>query len=92
MIETDLWQETALQELTSLLQPDQDVLALAVFGSIADPQIGLDFWSDIDVLLVVSDGATARFYPTLEWLKPIGALYAHEQSSNAFFLDFGHLG
>lgn len=85
MIETGLWQETALQELTTVLRPDQDVLTLAAFGSSVDSQSGLDFWSDIDVLLVVGDGTMARFYPTIEWLEPIGALYAYEQSSNAFF-------
>lgn len=84
MIKTDLWQEATLQELTTLLQHNQDVLTLATFGSSIDSQIQRDFWSDIDVLLVVSDGAMVRFYPAIEWLQPLGTLYAYEQSANAF--------
>lgn len=84
MIETSLWHEAAVQDLTALLQADPDVLALAVFGSYLQPQILLDIWSDLDVVLVVKAEALERFYPTVDWLTPLGTVYAYEQSSNAF--------
>lgn len=84
MIETSLWQEAAVQDLVTLLQPDPDVLALALFGSASQSQVQRDIWSDVDVLLVVKDGAMKRFYPSTDWLRPLGTLYAYEQSSNAF--------
>jgi len=84
LIETNLWHETAVQRLTDLLQPDPDVVALAVFGSFLQPQTHLDIWSDLDVLLVVKDGAMERFYPAVDWLAPLGRVYAYEQSANAF--------
>lgn len=64
-----------------MLQPDSDVLALAVFGSYLQPE-RLDLWSDLDLLLVVEDEALGRFFPALDWLKPLGSIYAHEQSSS----------
>lgn len=84
MTEISLWHETTVQRLTALLQPNPDVLALAVFGSYLEPQTLLDIWSDLDLLLVVKDGALDRFYPTVSWLIPLGRIYAYEQSSNAF--------
>jgi predicted nucleotidyltransferase len=80
VIETSLWHATAVQGLTTILQPDPDVLALAVFGSYLQPE-QLDLWSDLDLLLVVKDEAIEHFFPVLDWLKPLGTIYAWEQSS-----------
>jgi predicted nucleotidyltransferase len=79
-METDLWHETTLQRLTIMLQSDPGVLTLAVFGSYLRPEV-LDVWSDLDLLLVVDDQALKRFFPALDWLAPLGTIYAHEQSS-----------
>jgi hypothetical protein len=54
-----------------------------------------DYWSDVDLLLVVDEPARARFHPSLTWLRPLGELYAWDQSESpwwavtrACFTDF----
>ena len=84
MIGTILWHEAAVRRLTDLLQHGPEVLALAAFGSFLQPQSHLDIWSDLDVLLVVKEGAMGRFYPAVDWLTPLGRVYAYEQSVHAF--------
>jgi predicted nucleotidyltransferase len=76
------WQEATLAELTRLLQPNESVRALVLFGTAAQP--GQDLWSDIDLLLVVDEEAKERFYPATDWLVPLGELYTWEQSSDRF--------
>lgn len=76
----DGWQGTTLAQLRALLEPDPDVAALVLFGSIAGPREYVDRFSDIDVLLVVRDGVAERFFPSIDWLAPLGRIYTHEQS------------
>lgn len=38
-----------------------------------------DAWSDLDVLIVIEDGALKRYYPSIEWLRPMGTVWAYEQ-------------
>src|SRR5436309_5716365 len=93
VILSDPWQEAAIEELVRLLQPDEAVRALALFGTAARPHP--DVWSDIDLLVVVDEGAKERFHPAMDWLKPLGDLYTWDQSSSpwtsvtrACFTDF----
>jgi Streptomycin adenylyltransferase len=90
------WQATAIHDLTCLLQPDPEVLALALFGSALQPEA--DLWSDLDLLLVVEERAQERFHPATDWLAPLGELYTWDQSSSPFvsvtracFRDFRRL-
>ena len=76
----DGWQDITLAQLRALLEPDPDVAALVLFGSIAGPREYVDRFSDIDVLLVVRDGVAERFFPSIDWLAPLGRIYTHEQS------------
>ena len=55
-------------------------MALAVAGSVASGQA--DEWSDLDVLVVVT--AIEPFFPMLEWLRPIGEIFAYSQSHGDF--------
>src|SRR5262249_24998077 len=75
---SDRWPEAAIEELVSLLQPDEAVRALALFGTAARQP---DIWSDVDLLLVVDEAAWERFHPALDWLRPLGELYAWDQSA-----------
>ncbi len=77
-----MWQQEALDTLRAQLHPDPDVLALAVFGSFAEPD-HLDAWSDLDILLVVRTGALPRFFPVVDWLEAVGSIYAMEQHVTA---------
>ncbi len=80
---TDMWQEDTLRQLTELLRPREDVKALFLFGSSAESrQRFQDVWSDIDAVIVISDGAMDRYYPATDWLRPLGEIYAFDQSAN----------
>lgn len=87
------WQDDALRDLVALLQGDEAVRALALFGTAGGAE--QDVWSDVDLLLVVDEAARERFHPALEWLQPLGEVYTWDQSANpwwsvtrACFTDF----
>ncbi|HEY0078770.1 MAG TPA: aminoglycoside 6-adenylyltransferase [Pyrinomonadaceae bacterium] len=82
MLEDASWQDAAIRDLVALLQPDEQVRAVALSGSCARLEARRDVWSDVDVLMVVAEGATGRFFPATEWLRPLGEVYAFEQNSN----------
>lgn|GEM_PF-870466 len=69
-----------LSALSRLLDPDPAVRAVVVAGSGADVA-ALDRWSDLDVVVVVSDAAVSRFFPETAWLLPLGRIYAVDRSS-----------
>lgn len=79
MIRKDNWQAETIDRLVAMLRPQEAVRALAVFGSAAQGEG--DPWSDIDVLLVLRDGTLEYFFPSLDWLQPLGTIYAYSQSS-----------
>ncbi|GHO95118.1 hypothetical protein KSF_051660 [Reticulibacter mediterranei] len=83
MIQKGQWQETAVRDLVTLLEPQEAVRALILKGSYANPAIQPDIWSDIDITLVVSDEKLSTFFPTLSWLEPLGDLYTFDQSTHA---------
>lgn len=69
-----------MRQLRALLEPDPEVVALAVFGSMRVGAVH-DVWSDLDLLLVVQEAARPRFFPALDWLALLGTVFAHEQFS-----------
>ena len=84
------------ERLQRLLSADGAVIAAAVAGSLA--RTDHDEWSDLDLLIVVDESAIERFFPTLAWLQPFGAIFTHEQSTTPFmrvtrvcFADFRRL-
>lgn len=77
----DRWQDATLAEIRALLEPDDEVVALVMFGSLCGPPEQIDWWSDIDVMLVAKDGARERFFSSLVWLATLGGLYTWERSS-----------
>jgi len=72
-----LWHSATIEALAAHLQPDPDILALVVYGSCATPEY--DSWSDIDILIVLKEGATQKFFPSMDWLEDFGQVYAYEQ-------------
>ncbi len=78
------WQEIMLKNLISYLKPNPNVLGLLLFGSYAQPDYHPDYWSDIDILIVVRDGQLENFFPTTEWLRSFGRIYTFSQSSDNF--------
>jgi predicted nucleotidyltransferase len=81
---TDHWQPQAIERLTSLLAANDDVLALVLFGSSAHVPEKQDFSSDVDVMVVVRDHTRNRFCATLDWLAPLGEIFAYEYQEDPF--------
>lgn len=79
----ETWHASTLNRLTHLLAGDPDVVAVAAYGSVLCP-LDLDEWSDVDVLIVIRDGETARFFPTTDWLQPLGDIFAKEQFAGEY--------
>lgn len=77
-----MWQDVAAQDLAALFQPDKDVRAVIVYGSGALSYTEKDVWSDVDLLVVISEPAISRYFPALGWLQALGEVYAYEQNSN----------
>jgi hypothetical protein len=82
--------------LQRLLEPDRDVLALALFGS--SIREDHDEWSDVDALVALDDGALPRYAPSVTWLGALGEVFAHEHAAGPFtattrvcFADFRRL-
>ena len=78
------WQESMLDSLSSYFETDEDVLGLLLFGSFSKQEFLPDYWSDVDVLIVVKDISLDRFFPTTEWLNHFGRLYTYSQSADDF--------
>ncbi len=79
----ETWHASTLNRLTHHLAGDPDVIAVAVYGSVLRPQ-DLDEWSDIDVLIVLRDGESTRFFPTTDWLQPLGKVFAKERFAGEY--------
>lgn len=73
-----------LENLISYFKLNSNVLGLLLFGSYAQPDYQPDYWSDIDVLVVVRDSELDYFFPALEWLNSLGKIYTYSQSSDKF--------
>lgn len=80
-----LWQTDAIDALTAHLRDDEDVKALVLIGSCAYPDVEPDMWSDVDLVLVADDRAVARFYPSCDWLAPLGRIYVSAPAQNDYF-------
>jgi predicted nucleotidyltransferase len=80
----DHWQPEAIDRLTALLAANDDVLAMVLFGSTVRAPERLDFSSDVDVLVVVRDHARTRFCASLDWLAPLGEIFAYEVQEDPF--------
>lgn len=78
------WQENTINELLSLLEPNEDILALLLFGSCSRLESQPDYWSDIDILIVVKENTLPNYFPTINWLEQFGRIYTFDQSSDEF--------
>lgn len=78
------WQENMLENLTLYFEPNANILGLLLFGSYIQPGYPSDDWSDIDILVVVRDDELKNFFPSVEWLKPLGKIYTFSQPSDNY--------
>ena len=79
-----LWQADFLSKVISYFEPNEDVVGLLLFGSYSKPESDFDYWSDIDIFLVVKNEQLKKFFPTIEWLDAFGKLYTYTQSADEF--------
>lgn len=78
------WHESMLESLISYFEPDRDILGLILIGSLGKPEFHYDYWSDIDILVVVKNNSIDKFFPTVEWATSFGRVYAYSQSADDF--------
>ena len=97
MIRTDAWQMQIREEFQKVLIADQNIVALALFGSAISSQ-KVDATSDLDFLIIVRDEQFSHYFPKVEWLKPLGELFAFQPFEDDFhgtlrvcFFDFRRL-
>lgn len=73
-----VWHCSLLGALSARLPADPDVLAVIAGGSLAG-EADIDVWSDIDVMIVVTDAVLVRYYPSTGWLAPFGTILGAER-------------
>ena len=78
------WQADLLSKVISYFEPNEEVAGLLLFGSYSKPEADFDYWSDLDILLVVKNDQVGKFFPTIEWVDAFGKLYTYAQSSDEF--------
>src|SRR4029079_13143576 len=76
----DGWQQATLAQVRAALEVDDDVVAAVLFDSLVAHSEHVDWWSDVDLLIVVRDGTRERFFPTTAWLERVGELATWEHS------------
>ncbi len=86
MIQTGLWQERAIEQLTALLYSDESIRALILTGSCVQGRETVDPWSDVDLVIVASEGAVQRYFASTDWLAPLGQVFATDRSSKESWL------
>ena len=81
-MQRNLWQIKTLEQLKDLLQSFETVQAAIVVGSLANDATQIDDWSDVDLVVVVSEEAIGQFFPEADWLTPITSIYATSWSQD----------
>ena len=77
------WQHAFIEALCQHLANNEQALALVVFGTAKPSDTTIDAWSDVDLLLISTDNRLATFFPSVEWLRPFGTIYAFEQHQDS---------
>jgi len=77
-----LWQEDTLLELKAVLQSFRSISAAFVVGSLANEAVQEDYWSDIDLIVVVTDQVRHQFYSDTAWLAQFPPLFAVSRSQD----------
>lgn len=89
MEDSHTWQTRALEQLGQYFAADPDAKAVVLTGSLAAADIAADlwstpdFWSDIDIKIILADQAIDRYYASLTWLRPFGQLIGAERHADS---------
>ena len=74
-----LWQSDFENKILDILKRFSFVEAVVLKGSCTNESIKIDRWSDIDLWIVTSDRHMTKLFPSVDWLLPLGNLFALEQ-------------
>lgn len=76
------WQETAIARLSDAFKRDPAVCAVILTGSLADDAVPADFWSDVDLKVILSDDAVERYHAATDWLATFGRVVGLERHTS----------
>ena len=76
------WQHQLLDDLSAGLRAEEAVKALVLTGSLADDDLAVDEWSDIDLTAIVADDAMAELLSCTSWLDRHGEVIGLERHDN----------
>lgn len=82
MTSENLWQKAFLNQVSEFFQRDQQARAVFLKGSLADPSLDIDFWSDVDLVVFLSPPSAAKYYDSAEWLHEFGTVVGLERNSD----------
>lgn len=83
MIIAEGWQIPLVDQIVTMMKSIQSVQSIIQYGSVIAPDSNFDFWSDIDLLIVLKDGTIGEFYPSTDWVTTLGSILAVEQYQNS---------
>ncbi|MBN2393390.1 MAG: aminoglycoside 6-adenylyltransferase [Anaerolineae bacterium] len=76
------WHEKAIAHLSDTFKRDPEVRAVILTGSLADNDVQADFWSDVDLKVILADGAVDRYHATTDWLASFGRVVGLERHTS----------
>jgi hypothetical protein len=71
---TASWQATFIEHASSFLQALDVVRTVFLKGSFVDQKVATDYWSDVDLVIAVSDHALVEFSESRTWLQGLGTI------------------
>jgi predicted nucleotidyltransferase len=84
MTERRLWQQSIVSQISRILRDDPEAKAFVLIGSLAQKEVQVDEWSDVDAVVILTETALDRYFLSVEWLgslgRPIG-VERHEAGS-----------
>jgi len=83
MAMTSDWHQALVEEIGAFFEQDADARAVVVSGSVADPTVAQDVWSDVDIKVVLAEAAVGRYFPATGWLQRFGAVIGVERHDGA---------
>tara|TARA_Y100001970_G_C14177739_1_gene828000 strand:+ start:682 stop:1482 length:801 start_codon:yes stop_codon:yes gene_type:complete len=79
-----LWHENALKKIKNIFEHTKEVKAVILCGSLANENIKIDQWSDIDLKVIVNQSALNMFYPETSWSKELGTIFSIDQNQTKY--------
>ncbi len=77
------WQKKSLQKLEEIFKNDAEIMILV--GSLADENILVDEWSDIDLKITLDKKLIKKYYFDLKWLEKLWNIFSVEKNHSENF-------